>query len=458
MAPSVRVVARVFFAAIVVVSALTLAAGYVAERTAGEGAAYGDQASVHRSQGAKGPSNVTVVTTSERQKGGDRANLITAVAPNGTVLYRNNSLRVYNDVDPVPGTENTVIYVGAERLSRSECDATTACWRNVVERVNLSTGETSRVYSHITSMKWGQWHDIDQMNDSRILVADIALDRVFVVNTTTGIVEWEWQAQSAFPLSGGGLFPGDWTHVNDVELLDDGRIMASLRNQDQVVFIDPETGLMENWTLGSEDAHDTLYEQHNPDFIPPRNGGPAVLVADSENDRVVEYRRTNAGRWKQSWAWRDVTLQWPRDADRLPSGNTLVTDTNGGRVVEVNPQGKVVWRMEISGAYDSERLGTGDESAGGPSASDGKMAFASGAAATPNAPERGGSRGLSERVLLTLKDYFPDMVLNPVLYVLPAWIGFVELCAILLLLATAVAWSLAEFWWSPWHVGLARSR
>ena len=458
MAARVRVALRLFFAALVAVSAITLGVGYLAERSSGEESPYGDRASVHLSEGAKGPTNLTVITTSERHAGGDRANLIMAVAPNGSVVYRNDSLRVYNDVDPVAGTEATVLYVGAERLSRSECAATTACWRNVVERVNLTTGEVTRVYSHVTSMKWGQWHDVDRMNGSRLLVADIALDRVFVVNTTTGLIEWEWQAQSDFPLSGGGLFPGDWTHVNDVELLEDGRIMASLRNQDQVVFIDPETGLMTNWTLGSEDAHRILYEQHNPDYIPRERGGPAVLVADSENDRILEYRRTNAGTWKRTWMWQDVTLQWPRDADRLPNGNTLITDTNGGRVIEVNPQGRIVWRVEISGAYDSERLGTGDESAGGRSTSASGMAFGSGASSVRETPDADDPRGHVARLLLQVKRLFPDMMLNPLLYVLPAWIGFVELLAILLLAATAAVWSVAEFWWSPWELRVGKAR
>jgi hypothetical protein len=73
-----------------------------------------------------------------------------------------------------------------------------------------------------------------------------------------------------------------------------------------------------------------FYEQHNPDYIPEERGGPAVLVADSENGRVVEYGRTPGngtpvtdGTWERTWQWRDGRLQWPRDADRLPNGGWL---------------------------------------------------------------------------------------------------------------------------------------
>ena len=85
-----------------------------------------------------------------------------------------------------------------------------------------------------------------------------------------------------------------------------------------------------------------------------------MLVADSENDRVVEYARTdnpeNGSEWELIWEL-SSGFNWPRDADRLPNGNTLVTDTLNHRVVEVTPTGKVVWEYYAPWApYDSERL------------------------------------------------------------------------------------------------------
>jgi len=66
---------------------------------------------------------------------------------------------------------------------------------------------------------------------------------VFVVDTEMGIVEWLWDAYGEFPLAGGRAYLCDWAHINDVSLLDDGRVMISLRNQSQVMFIDPATGV-----------------------------------------------------------------------------------------------------------------------------------------------------------------------------------------------------------------------
>ncbi len=321
---------------------------------------------------------VTVVTTQKF-----RRNALVAFAPDGRLLYHGDSLDRYHDVDPVPGTTRTVEFVGAEY----EGDTT----HLLVRRVNLSTGAVSERYRHAVPRtdRPHRWHDVDRLGPHRLLVADIARDAAFVVNTTTGRRSFEWSAQSRYGLDSGGPFPHDWTHINDVEVLPDGRYMLSLRNQDSVVFVEPDAGAGADaggaaaavatnatgadagsdaaWTLGTDDAHAVLNEQHNPDYLPAAAGGPAVVVADSQNDRLVEYRRAN-GSWRRTWVWRDGATRWPRDADRLPNGHTLVGDTNGGRVLELDRRGEVVWSVDGLPSYDVERLGTGDESTGGPAA------------------------------------------------------------------------------------------
>jgi hypothetical protein len=84
-----------------------------------------------------------------------------------------------------------------------------------------------------------------------------------------------------------------------------------------------------------------MNHQHNPQWLGPGR----VLVADSENDRIVELHRTDDG-WTEAWTLTragGLRLQWPRDADRLPNGNTLVTDSLNRRIFEVTPDGEVTW-------------------------------------------------------------------------------------------------------------------
>jgi hypothetical protein len=394
--------------------------------------------------------NVTVVATDSntwlgQESDGPRANAeLVAFAPGGSVVYYDDTHTRYWDVDPVAGTQRTVEYVYADHLNASECGGEVACTRNGIERVNLSTGEVENVYSRITPGKHStRWHDADRLSASTYVVADIGRDRVFVVNATTELVTWSWDAQAAYdPRQTGGPFPGDWTHLNDVEVLEDGRLQVSLRNHDRVVYLDRDTGLLENRTLGNG-SHDVLYEQHNPDYLSNGSGPPSALVADSENDRVVEYRQTDDG-WRRSWTWTDGQLKWPRDADRLPNGHTLVTDSNGNRVIEVDENGSVVWSVPVAFPYEAERLGTGDESAGGPPADVAGLPSRTAEASNGRSGQAG---GVVSRLL-------PGRLVNSVRYVLPTWMGVSTAMAALVGLVALVVWLVAEWRWSRYAVSV----
>lgn len=439
---------RLLLAAVVLLSSLTVAVGYVEsertnDRVTGDPAVEqafrsGTDAAVVGDRNA-----TTVVATDSNAFVSDESDAPRAMAelaafgPNGSVRYYQNDHTRYWDVDPVEGTEATVEFVYADHLDAEDCDGS-VCTRNGVERVNLTTGERTDVFSRITAGKHStRWHDADRIDEHRLVVADIAEDRAFVVNTTTGLIEWSWAAQSAFDIESGGPFPEDWTHINDVEHVEiDGReaVMVSLRNQDQVAFVGMDGDLLENWTLGADGDHATLYEQHNPDFIPAERGGPALLVADSENGRVVEYQR-EGDEWVESWSWADQRVQWPRDADRLPNGHTLITDSNGDRVVEVNREGEIVWSASVGFPYESERLGTGDESAGGQSAA---------------------SLGLESRepdpaaasLFDRASDALPPSVENGIAYVFPRWVGLLEGIALLSLVGALLSWATLEYRWT----------
>ncbi len=322
---------------------------------------------------------------------------ITALSPDGRLLYFNETFDNYFDVDPVPGTSATVEYVAASIVSPTECHATTSCIKNYIIRVNLSTGAQRLVFSTVhpifTTLDgqriWnGKIHDFERINDTHLVIADIGANQVYVVNTSSGVRTWVWDAAQSYPRTAGGEYPGDWTHINDVEVLEDGRIMVSLRNFDRVVFLKRDGSVDRSWTLGAEDEYTILYEQHNPDYINDTMGGPAVLVADSENNRVVEYRRDEKT-WTRSWSWADDRLQWPRDADRLPNGHTLVTDTHGGRIIEIDESGQIVWQVESATPYEAERLSTPAESRDGPAAN--RIGLASRGDTSPSADEPGGA-------------------------------------------------------------------
>ena len=356
----------------------------------------------------------------------------------------------YFDADRIPEAgDRTVLYTAANYRPARRCGFPTECIENRVVRYNLSTGER-RVLFNMTTKRYDdeQWHDADYVGPERVVVADLARDRVFIANTSTGLVTWEWQAHQAYNASSGGQSPQDWTHINDVEVLPDGRLMVSVRNHDQVIFIDPETGIEGSWTLGRdhtpETANKTLYEQHNPDYIPQRHGGPSVLVADSEHNRVVEFQRRGAN-WSRTWEY-SAGLNWPRDADRLPNGNTLITDSRDNEVVEVNSTGDVVWRRSVPLPYEAERFGSGVESTGGPSATSAGLDSVSGSSgqATP---------------LVATKRYLPDRVVNAVSFVLARYpISPASVVAVAFAFGATVVWATLEWRWSRYRLRLPVTR
>lgn len=128
------------------------------------------------------PNFETLVITSH---GSEYKSRIVAYGPSGDVVYQNSSFSRYFDVDPVQGTTHTVEYVAARYITDGKCSDQT-CTRNMIIRTNLSTGDTTILYSHVTpKIRDTRWHDADRLSETEYVVADIFTDSVYVVNLTT---------------------------------------------------------------------------------------------------------------------------------------------------------------------------------------------------------------------------------------------------------------------------------
>ena len=398
----------------------------------------------------------TVVATQagSNPKDWDQARLA-VVSNEGKVIYSNSTYDIYMDVDPVPNTTATVEYVAAKHLMTDAhpCVANTVyerCDRTVFIRHNLSTDTTTIFYESVQPHTGSvRTHDFDRLSEHEVAVAGISDDTVYNLNTTAGIREFSWHAQNHYPATGGGNYEEDWTHMNDVEILHDGRIMASNRNLDEIVFINRSTGIQNSWTIGSNDNHSVQYEQHNPDYVPESRGGPAVIVADSENDRVVEYQRVN-GAWKQTWEYPST---WSRDADRLPNGNTLITSSLAHEVIEINQSGDVVWRFEARLPYEAERLGTGDESSGGKSAKTLSLTSVEGRSDGESRPGKSeGGRSLVSTIISGFLSIIPPIIIHGIQFVMPAWVGAPEVGTMGVAVMSAICWGGIEAYWRDYRL------
>mgnify|MGYP006275970015 CR=1 FL=1 len=446
-------------------------------QSAASTSADGNTSSVQNITSSGSTSGVTIVTTQEFS-GNVKDGKLLAFDAQGELIFDDRSYDTYFDVDPVPDRRSTVEYLGSHYLNSSECGGNVQCTRNAIVRHNLSTGERDVLYSRMTPRKFAtRWHDADRINSSHYVIANLHRDTVFVVDTERNLTTWRWDAQKDLNLSSGGPYPKDWTHVNDVDVVGGDTYMISLRNQNQIVFVHRNGTLLENRTLNPDSDGSVIRKQHNPDYLKGSNGTRSVIVADSNNDRIAEFERTNSS-WDLTWTWQDDRLGWPRDADRLPNGHTLITDTAGNRVVEIDEEGEVVWEATVPLPYEAERLGTGDESEGGEPATqlplattpasdqDSRSGNASSSTETGTStnssaadadPSNGGESGGSndgkslKRIIL---DALPQDVITAVAFALPAWMNVFDVAYLLIGLSATGSLALTELYFAGFRASV----
>ncbi|WP_323677478.1 aryl-sulfate sulfotransferase [Halorubellus sp. PRR65] len=291
--------------------------------------------------------------------------------------------------------DGNVLVSYATQLPASECPERTLeheseqCVRNNVVEVDYETNEETWAYRWYDAfITHHEVHDADRLPNGETAIVDMGNDRAFVVNESKSVV-WEWRAREHigpgtdfWETFGGPDRPrpeSDWTHMNDIDRLADGDFSLSIRNFDVVLEVNRSTKAIER-VVGEvresgedvEGREPILDDQHNPMWVSSEH----VLVADSEADRIVE---VNASTQSVVWSYDDGLL-WPRDADRLPNGNTLVTNSLRYEVEEVTPDGEVVWRYQVAWngkrgiPYEADRVQLPEEPEGTPTLGGGEPA------------------------------------------------------------------------------------
>ncbi|SIQ83115.1 Arylsulfotransferase (ASST) [Haladaptatus litoreus] len=210
-------------------------------------------------------------------------------------------------------------------------------------------------------------HDAEFLPTGELLIADMDRERVFTL-APNGTKTWQWNA-SEFYDSPPDPTRTDWLHINDVDRIGEDRYLVSVRNAHQLLVVERGEGVVE--VVNENRDTSVLNYQHNPQWLSEN----AILVADSENDRIVElHRNESTGQWEPAWQVHDaggINFDWPRDADRLPNGNTLVTDSRNNRIVELNESGEMVWSARVPTVpYEADR-DPGEYPAGEPADSEG---------------------------------------------------------------------------------------
>jgi hypothetical protein len=302
-------------------------------------------------------------------------------------VWRDGSADSYFEVSRLD--DGTVLAAFAND-SATECGELKApCGRTGFRHIDPSGSGGPKVVSEysfpVGSLTNSEVHAVDRINEGTYVFTDMDEERIAIVDNGTEV--WEWRA-STFYDAPEDPTSRDWLHINDVDTIGDGRFLVSVRNANQLVVVERGSGVVEvinedddaddsSCTDKNSQLRDTdgdsdvrcgdpsvIDHQHNPQWLGPG----AVLVADSDNDRITELHRTDDGDWEVAWVLRSaggIELRWPRDADRLPNGHTLITDSLNERVFEIDGNGNMVWSVGTDRIpYEADRLPMGEYAGG----------------------------------------------------------------------------------------------
>jgi len=197
----------------------------------------------------------------------------------------------------------------------------------------------------------------EYVSDDEIHPGGLKSDALYEVTPDDEVV-WEWHAHDHalkletlvdvdFPRA-----DRDWAHTNTVELLPDGpaaaaddrfaegNVLFSMCNMDTIGVIDAASGQVV-WAWGPG----IVQKQHMPTMLDNGNllifdngserGWSRILELDPVADEVV---------WSYVAEPQESFFSDIRGGNqRLPNGNTLITDSDHGRVFEVTTGGDIVW-------------------------------------------------------------------------------------------------------------------
>jgi outer membrane protein assembly factor BamB len=166
-------------------------------------------------------------------------------------------------------------------------------------------------------------------------------NRVLIVDDATGAIVWQYGADGGASGSGPGQLSSPAAAVLVPATMGDHVLITDQGNA-RILEVDRATMAM-LWQFPPDNptAGQTLVGPNSAERLASGN----TLIADETGNRVLEVAPDGAVVWQYPPVVDTATLDSPAFASRLPSGNTLITDSNNHRILEVDaasPPG-VVW-------------------------------------------------------------------------------------------------------------------
>jgi hypothetical protein len=161
-------------------------------------------------------------------------------------------------------------------------------------------------------------------------------------------------AQDSFPKEITAL---DIMHTNHIEVFDGslehlsklykrGNMLISMRHMNAIAILDGDSREIV-WLWGPTN----VYAQHHPRLL--ENGNILLFDNGTSSSRVIEVEPATG---RIAWKYENGEAffsEWGGSVQRLPNGNTLVTNSNSGRAFEVTAEGKIVWEFANPKVYSN---------------------------------------------------------------------------------------------------------
>jgi hypothetical protein len=325
---------------------------------------------------------------------GGTAGLIQRLDWDGTVLWEYTlstaKNRSHHDVAPLPNGDVLVLVWDAWTDAQAEAAGRDTLlfegkglWFEQVRQLRPTSATEAEVV-------W-QWNSGDHLVQDRDSEAP-----------NYGVV---WESPARIDLNPPGTTQPDWLHLNSVDWdPEHDQIVLSALGFSEFWIIDhaitteqaagPEGDLLYRWgnaqTHGPYGGQDQrLHAQHDAHWIPEGlsgardilvfdNGAPGASGPLSQVQQVVlpqdEQGRFTGfdGRWGPDsavWTWPEpptgeISSDQLGSAQRLTNGNTLICEGKHGRLVEVDPDGSIVWEY-VNPIVEDEPVAQGETPAMG---------------------------------------------------------------------------------------------
>ncbi|CAN5217625.1 PQQ-like beta-propeller repeat protein [soil metagenome] len=211
-----------------------------------------------------------------------------------------------------------------------------ACDKGKVAIVN-DKGQVEWEYGGI-----GECHDIWMLASDNIL---LPLNSTTIAEVTPEKkIVWRYQAK---PKAG---YRGR-VEVHAFQRLENGLTAVAESGNSRIVEVDHNGKIVHEIPLkvAKSDAHrDTRMVRHlkNDHYLVCHEGEGRVCEYDHDGNVVWNYALDLGGRPRADGHGPEGHGVEVFGAVRLPSGNTLIAGGNNNRVLEVNPEGKIVWSIE----------------------------------------------------------------------------------------------------------------